>query len=248
MTAARTWKDSDSAMVSPGEKVDGRGAWLRCLAGILISPRVSFSIIRQQQPWIGVLLVVSLANVVQVLALRPYILEASFTTFGGANERLEQVASVMFSVGLALAPVLLLFTWLLQALMIWLLTVAFGGDARFGQTLSLAAHLGVISFIGGLVPFLVLMLRGLEAIRTPSELAAAPSLNLLLSSDSIALSAVYANITPITIWYTVLLGLGVSAVFRLSRQRALAVAVAYWAAATALVAARSTVVEILTPT
>ena len=225
------------------QTVSRRGDWLRSVTGIVVSPRVGLRIIRRQAPWRGVFLVIAAVTMAELLLLRPYVLQAG-SSIGDAGEQWNEVASVVSYVGLLVAPVVLLLSWLFRAFVIWSLAVAFGGDVRFEQAFSLTAHLGVVSFLGGAVSSFVWMLRGFESLSNPGAVSAL-GLNLLLSSDNTALNAIYASVTPFTIWYTVLLGVGAASVFRLSWQRALAVAGVFWTAATVFAVASSSLIEIL---
>ena len=131
---------------------EGGGAWLRAVIGIVASPRVSFEIIRQDRPWVGVLALLVFATIVQSLLMRPYTMQASamvLADFGGSQEELTQMASIGSYAAIAFGVLGLPIGWLFQGLVIWLLAVAFGAEARFSHAFSLAAHLGVVSHLTG---------------------------------------------------------------------------------------------------
>ena len=167
--------------------------------------------------------------------------------FGGSQEELTQMASIGSYAAIAFGVLGLPIGWLFQGLVIWLLAVAFGAEARFSHAFSLAAHLGVVSHLTGWSILAVLMSRGVEAVELPSDLQATPGLNLLLSTENDALSAIYASINPFTLWYMALLALAATTVFQVSQRKGFAIAGIYWGATTALAAVVRGVSAILAP-
>ena len=71
MTEPLTPIGTDPKTAPSAQVPEGGGAWLRAVIGIVASPRVSFEIIRQDRPWVGVLALLVFATIVQSLLMRP---------------------------------------------------------------------------------------------------------------------------------------------------------------------------------
>lgn len=244
---------------TPGDHPQGRNAWLTALIGLFASPRRSFEIIRRRSPWLAPLLVLVTGSAALAIASAPLGLQAMR---GQLMERMpgspEQVDSMMvqFEQAAAATRWLPMATGLLQlaiglgiqTVFVWLLAIALGGRLRFVQSLSLMVHLGVIAHLGSWANFLVLHLRGVDAIRSQLDLRAPMGLDLLLAGDNATLNAVYASVNPFTIWFLALLALGAAAVFKVPRRKAWLLAAIYWATTAAFVAATMVLAARLMPT
>ncbi len=223
-----------------------RNAWLRAVVGIVTSPKSSFDLIRKHQPWLGASLLLLAASTVQfLLALRGL---ASSPAFEGIVEVLPNAEALVLATGVIFAVIGLVIGWLFQALVVWLLAVAFTSNATFGRSFSLTVHVAVISCLAGFVGLLLSMGASLESLESPTDVAEAmvvPGLNLLLPTDNAVLNTIYSSITPFSIWHLILLGLGAAAVFEMSPRKGLLIVGIYWAGTTAFAAAAAGVAGVL---
>lgn len=248
--------DSDAGSGTAGSG-DGRDPadrdrrdWLRALIGIVASPQTSFEIIRRQQLWVGVLLLIVAATVIDFAMTGPGFLEDIGLAVGDneTSSGLGTAFMLVIAAGLAVfVPVSLVFT----ALVIWLLAVAFRGDVRFRQSFSLVVHLYVIAFLDVQVTYLLFRNSDIGPTVSPSAVAdAMPSIGLdrLIPTNNAVLETVLASIDPFAIWYYALLALGSAAVFGLSKRSGLAIAAIYWAAGTGLMAGLTYVNSLLPST
>ncbi len=235
-----------------------RRGWLNAIAGIVISPRASFEIIRRNTPWLPTLLLVLLGTLVVGELSRPYQergMRAQLAEMlpGGAEQAdllmaaAEQAGPVALWTGRAVAGVTFAVVLLIQTLLLWLLAMAFQGQARFSQALSLMVHLKLIPLIQGFATFLIASLRGLDAVQSMEDAQPVPGLNLLVAGDSAALNVVWATVNPFTMWFLVLLGLGAASVLGLPQRRGYLLAGIYWAATTAFAATLAGVGAAVTP-
>lgn len=225
-----------------------QGGWLNALAGIVVSPRASFEVIRRNTPWLPTLLLLLLGTLALGELSRPYQergMRAQLAEIlpGGAEQAdllmatAEQAGPVAHWTGRAVAGVTFVVVLLIQTLLLWLLALAFQGQARFPQALSLMVHLKLIPLVQGFTTFLIASLRGLDAVQSMEDAQPVPGLNLLLAGDSAALNVVWASLNPFTLWFLVLLGLGAASVLGLPQRRGYLLAGVYWAAATAFATA-----------
>ncbi len=223
-----------------------RQAWFKVLAGIVVSPRSSFAIVREHRPWAGAAALLLALSAVQFLATWPSVSDEPL--LADMADALPGLNAVILVGGTVFGLFSLIGAWLFQALVVWLLVTAFRGEGSFGQSFSLAVHLGVVAWLGGLVSALLSRGRGPEGIASPTELADAvivPGLNLLFPTGNWALEAVLMRITPFTVWHVALLGLGAAAVFRLSERKGFLIAGTLWAATTAFLAALAGVASLI---
>ena len=222
-----------------------RSAWFNALAGIVVSPRASFEIIRRNTPWLPTLLLLGtlalgeLSRPYQERGVRAQLAEV---LPGGAEQAdmlmatADQAGPIALWTGRAAAGVTLAVGLLIQTLLLWLLAMALQGQARFPQVLSLMVHLKLIPLIQGFATFLIASLRGLDAVQSMEDAQPVPGLNLLLAGDNAALNVVWASLNPFTLWFLILLGLGATSVLGLPQRRGYLLAGVYWAATTAFTA------------
>lgn len=245
MTEHRQTTDNPRETEATGHRP--RGGWLNTLVGIVISPRASFEIIRRNSPWLPTLLLVLLGTLVVGELSRPYQergMRAQLAEVlpGGAEQAdllmatAEQAGPVALWTGRAVAGVTFAVVLLIQTLLLWLLALAFQGQARFPQALSLMVHLKLIPLVQGFATFLIASLRGLDAVQSMEDAQPVPGLNLLMAGDSAALNVVWASLNPFTLWFLVLLGLGATSVLGLPQRKGYLLASLYWAATTAFAA------------
>lgn len=241
-----------------GEDSPGRHAWLRALAGIFAAPRQSFEIVRRRNPWFAPFLVVAAGTVALASASAPlnnHATRAQLTEMMPDSPeqvdimtaQMERTAEAARRLAMAIGPLVLAAGLILKTVFVWLVAVALQGRPRFVQALSLTVHLALILHVKDWTNFLLLHLRGVEAIRSPLDLQAPMGLDLLLAGENAAVNAFYASVNPFTIWFLALLALGATRVFELPRHHGWLLAAIYWAATTGLTASIAAIVPRLVP-
>ena len=242
-----------------GDHSHGRSVWLKALVGIFTSPRQSFEIIRRRNPWLAPLLLLVTGSVALAMASAPLGLQAMRNQLtermpGNPEQvdammaQIEQTAAAARWFAMATGPLQLALGLAVQTLFVWLLAIAFQGRLRFGQALSLMVHLAVIIHLKSWANFLLLHVRGTDAIRSQLDLQTPMGLDLLLAGDNATLNVVYASVNPFTIWFLALLALGAAMVFEVPQRKAWLLAAIYWAATTAFAAAATGLAARLMPT
>jgi hypothetical protein len=117
--------------------------------------------------------------------------------------------------------------WLSAAGVLYLLSLAFGGQARFGTILSMTIWASVIEVLGK-IAFLV---GSLASGSTPQ-----PGLSYLVSTESLtsitpvaaALSQILSNITIFEIWYLIVIGIGILVCAKVTRWKSALITALYW--------------------
>lgn len=242
-----------------GDHSQGRNTWLEALLGIFASPQRSFEIIRSRKPWLAPLLLLVAGSAALAMASAPLGLQAMRNQLtermpGNPEQvdammaQFEQAASATRWLAMATGPLQLAIALAVQTVFVWLLAIALQGRPRFVQSLSLMAHLAVIVHLKSWANFLLLHVRGTDAIRSQLDLQAPMGLDLLLAGDNATLNVVYASINPFTVWFLALLGMGAAAVFEIPERKAWLLAAIYWATTTAFTAATTGLAARLMPT
>jgi hypothetical protein len=119
------------------------------------------------------------------------------------------------------------FLWASAAGVLYLLSLAFGGQARFGSILSMTIWASVAEILG----MILLILGTLASGSTPH-----PGLSYLVSTESIttvtpitaALAQILSKITIFEIWYLVLIGIGVGVCAKVTRVKSAVITILYW--------------------
>lgn len=242
-----------------GDHSQGRNAWFEALIGIFASPRRSVEIIRRRTPWLAPLLLLVTGSAALAMASAPLGLQTMRNQLTermpGSPEQvdammaqLEQAAAATRWLAMVTGPLQLAIALAVQTVFVWLLAIALQGRLRFVQSLSLMAHLAVIVHLKSWANFLLLHVRGTDAIRSQLDLQAPMGLDLLLAGDNATLNVVYASINPFTVWFLALLALGAATVFEIPQRKAWLLAAIYWAATTAFAAATTGLAARLMPT
>jgi hypothetical protein len=117
--------------------------------------------------------------------------------------------------------------WFSAAGVLYLLSLAFGGQARFGSILTMTIWASVAEILGRLA----LVIGTLVAGGTPH-----PGLSYLVSTDTLSavtpatavLAQVLSKFTIFEIWYLVLIGFGVVASAKVTRWKGALITILYW--------------------
>ncbi len=223
--------DAESQSEAGGQEQSGRSAdvgpgrtlWFKALVGIVASPRTSFEIIRERQPWAA-----AVAAILAILALTTLLTQRDFAASLGDGAP----AAVLYGPSAAMAAAVLI-SLPIEALLLWRLSLAFSAKARFMAFLSLMVHVYVVVRLGRLVSYL--LSKGRQALE-PADLSSGWELdrfNPALHTTIGALLEGAARIS-VSIWALILLGLGIAAVTRLPRRMGLGIAGFYAALMAAL--------------
>ncbi len=127
-----------------------------------------------------------------------------------------------------------------QALFLWGLMLAFGGQGTFRQTFAVTVHLNVVGQLHGWASLLWLALRGIEAVESVADASPTLGLNMVARSDNPWLDAVLGGVNPFSVWFVLLLGAAAVIVFGVRRPAGVAIGAAYWMITVTLTAAGRT--------
>lgn len=130
--------------------------------------------------------------------------------------------------GAAVAPLLLLFRWLLFAATLWLTSQLFLADLRFSRVLNVVAYSYAPILVRDAVILFILWMEGEAVFNRPEAMNAAIGLNLLLPRLRLPWSMLAGNVNLFELWYVILLTLGISKVAGARWRKALALTLPNW--------------------
>ncbi len=117
--------------------------------------------------------------------------------------------------------------WASAAGLLYLLSLAFGGQARFGSVLAMTVWASVAEILGKIM----LVIGTLASGATPH-----PGLSYLVSVENVssvtpvsaALVQILSKATIFEIWYLVLIGIGIGVCAKITRPKSAVITVLYW--------------------
>jgi hypothetical protein len=191
---------------------------------VLFEPTAVFERVRERPRFLAPFLVVCAVQVVIYFVNLPFLRAgmaaqmASRPAGGPDPANFLWIGALFIPVGIAIALVL-------GGFILWVLVSLFGGEAKFGTLLSVAAYASVPSIILlAIVGTLVLHMQGVGQITSPQDMQPALGLDLLAPGAKGFLGAALKAVNPFSIWGLVLTAIGVSTTHRLAKTTGYTVA------------------------
>jgi hypothetical protein len=184
------------------------------LVRVLFSPGAVFEELKTDQRWWGAWLVVGIATgIINFLnapfqaKVRQIMIERSGRPVpAGASGTMSQV------LGFVTAPIGVLIFALVLAALLYMLMVAFASEASYKKSLLIVFFGWPIVLIQQVLTFVVLKMRGVDAINSPQDMMVSLGADLLLPADaqvSTFLRLVLAGIGPLQIWSAAIIATGI---------------------------------------
>jgi len=199
------------------------------IIGIFTNPRATMEDIAARPTWVVPLIIVVIASTAAGFLLKDVIVQNTLSQMQEKNPNIpaEQLATtetwtrIMSWVGaLVFTPI---FYVVLAAVFLFVGNTVLGGEAKFKTVFSMICWSGIISLLSSIVNIPVMLSRG--------AMESATSLASLLSPDD-SKSVFYFFLSQIdlfTIWWLVVIGFGMAAVYRFSTNKGMTAAFGLWA-------------------
>ena len=196
---------------------------------VLYEPGAVFTRVSEKpkflMPFIGLCVIQLIVAVVNM----PYLkaaLAAQFAAQAATAPAGAPDPSKFAAIGLVFIPIGVVIALLISALVLWVLVSIMGGDGKFGTLLSVSAYACVPSVVLlAIVGVIVLRMKGLEGISSPSDLQPALWLDLLAPDAKGFVGGVLKGINPFAIWGMVLTAIGIQVTHKTSKGTAYTVAI-----------------------
>jgi hypothetical protein len=119
------------------------------------------------------------------------------------------------------------FLWASAAGVLYLLSLAFGGQARFGAVLSMTVWVSFAEILGKIMLMIGTLATGATAQPGLSYLVAVNDVTSLTPITA-ALVQILSKITIFEIWYLVLIGIGIGVCAKVTRLKSAVITILYW--------------------
>jgi hypothetical protein len=185
------------------------------LVGILFAPRETFAAVVARPRWFGMLALVAVASAVLVggfmlTAVGQQTFLDAFERQGNAQQ-LEVMRRIAPYMGYIYAGSALIIGPLFQVLIAGVLFgvfMALGGDARFKQVLAVLVHASVVSLVGQLI------LVPVQYVMQSAKVVTNASVFFPMLDDQSFLFHLASRIDLFTIWFLVVLSIGLGVLYR----------------------------------
>ena len=184
------------------------------LVRVLYEPSKVFEEQRDKPSWFLPWLIVALVCVVIGIVQAPYtqrVFELALQAIPNAPQLTDAQMRSRAMIGVIATPIVFLIFAFLGAGILFLIVSVSGSSGRYRSMLSATVFSQVMVPIALLLQAVILRMRGApgDAISSIADAQPALGLNLLMSSDSHFLQAIYAGIGPLPIWSLFIVAVGI---------------------------------------
>ncbi|MFQ5512398.1 MAG: YIP1 family protein [Candidatus Krumholzibacteriia bacterium] len=195
------------------------------LVWTLQSPRLLFDDIKGGVHWWEPWMWVSIVNMIIAYISVPIQLQlVRLNPRGVSAEQLQQTVEQMEKfgfLGVITTPVVILITGLIIAGVSYLVVSVLADTSSFKKFFTIYLYASIVSSLGLLVGTLLTRMKGVENIHAPEDAVASFGPALLLSPGHKILYPILSSLDAFYIWFYVLLAMGVSHVFGVTRRAAI---------------------------
>jgi hypothetical protein len=209
-----------------------KGGFLSSIVDIFVDPFKVFARIEAGLSWWKPFVLVTAVTMILsylTLPLQQKLMELN--PRGLSEEALQKTVEgygKFAPLGLIMVPIGLIIFYLLAAGVVHLVINIMSSRSSFKKTLSLISFCGIITIIEQIISTVVLKMRGVEGVESAADMKFSLSLAPLLSDGKGLLNAVLQSLSIFSIWYYVVLVLGIAAIFKLTRKAAIVPVLPIW--------------------
>lgn len=214
---------------------------LQIIGNIFGAPSEAFTALKEQSNWFTVFIIIAVVSIGIAWAILPFseqIAHAKMLDAGLDAAQIEQgqaMAKLFSSIGLFLTPLPLLIKWLVFAglLCFGVQLLGSAAESKFKPMFAMVAYTELISVFSNLInAALLLCFKDISDVQKPIDLQMIPGLHLLFGDHALGVLklTLLSQVTPFTIWYLIVLSLGVAIVADLKRKRVEWLVVLVWLA------------------
>ncbi len=146
-------------------------------------------------------------------------------------ETLDQQIEMMDKLGFVwvlLAPIGILLVTLVVSGVSYILVTIMSQRATFKQYLTLSFFTDIIAMLGQLIAVIVVRMRGVDQIMGVEDARVSLSLRMLAPADSAVMRGLLGSFEFFVLWSFVVLVMGLTHIFGMSRAQAIAVLIPIW--------------------
>lgn len=208
------------------------GGFFASVADIFVEPNKVFARIdRGLQWWKPFILIAAVVVIMTYLMIPVNIHVASLNERGVDEEQLEMMMENIekFSfVGLIVAPLGVLVIYLILGFIVNISVNLLSGRSDYKKSLSLVSFVGLIPVVEQIISTVIIRMRGMEQISSSADARISISLAPLFSDLGSAAEALLESLSVFSIWYYIVLAIGISAIFRIDLKKSFIPVVILW--------------------
>ena len=204
------------------------------LTGIIFSSSKTFEELNNRPTWLVAFFTIGFGVILITFLISPFMMQAQ-TASMPSDMSLQQIENVLkFAkrfqiIGIVLSPLFLIIKFIFTSAILWLIIQLFS-EVDFKRMFSVVVHCGVILFLGSIITFIILKLRGLQSIKSAADVQVSLGLDLFIQNPDLnfPLKAFLSNINVFSVWWIILVGLGISIIAKISRTKATIITAFFW--------------------
>lgn len=209
------------------------GNQFRTLIDLIWSPSRGVEAIARQTPLLVPLFLFSMAAFLVNWYSIPFAEQVARLSMPDSlkPEQVEQVMSFTHRISLVsaiISPLSIVMKWAIMAGLLYLVAVLANGRMLFRQAFSLVAFASIALVAEWVVGLSVMLLKGLEAVRSPFDLVPALGLTLVFRDVGAGWFALLNSVNLFQLWFVILLIMGIGTMNGFSRWKAGCVVVTVW--------------------
>lgn len=204
---------------------------VRNIIDIIYRPSKVFNEINKAPSWLVAYIFITLGTIVIRLLYFP-VLKRIFLSYWNPeySKPLIQTAKSLTILSASFSPFYLILKFLIISIILWLFVQLFAFETNFKKIFSIVVYCGIIAFLGSVLTLLILYLRGLESIKSGADIQVSLGIDLFLKSLNLSLpfKTFLSKINILSIWWIVLMALGISISSKISRTKSTLIAILLW--------------------
>ena len=203
------------------------GAFLD-LFRVLYEPGAVFGRVAEKPKFLAPFIGVAIIAIILGYLMLPYqqaAMASKMAEIAQQNPQAAENAKKFVGVGILFAPVVYGIILVIIASVLWVLVSIFGGEGKWVTLLSVTTYTSITALLLQAIGLVVLMMKGVDQVSSPTDLQPALGLNLLAPGTKGFLGAVLGGINPFGIWGMVLNAIGVQVTHKTTKGTAYTVAI-----------------------
>ncbi len=203
---------------------------------VFFDPFNLFGRLNARPNWLIPFLIVAAAGVLSIFLMSPvmmHIVERQIPEGLSAEAQAQMISMIKVSRyhGIVASPLLLIVKWSISAFLLFSISVLFGADITYRKVLSLLGHASIITALDNLLSIVVLYMRGIDTIKSMEDIQSTVlSLNHILGSSGHPVMRVFLeSVNVLTVWYMIVLALGMASMTQVSRKQSAVIVGLVWA-------------------
>ena len=212
---------------------------LKIIADIIGEPSTAFRVLKNKPNWRAVCIIIALVSIGIAWAVLPFskqIAHAKMLESDLDASQIEQTRTMVdvgMFVGILLMPILLLIKWLIFAGFLYFGAQLLGSAKalKFKPTFAVVVHAELIFVFSKLInTALLLCFKEIDNVKNAIDLQMIPGLHFLFTDHALGVPVLtlLSRITPFSIWYLIVLSLGVAVVADIKTRKVAWLVVCTW--------------------